>query len=197
MSYLKDKAKQLKIFTWEFNMALVLSFGFVAGTYFEIPPFRWIIELNASIKDSAAKKYGEPPYGHAELSSLNILASRMRLNLAKSMEQLKRAGVRVESGRETLQEIAERNNMSAQQVYLAMKPVEEPDEIKPLSDWPKPGLGKWTLSDLCQEHKLDITVVLQTLSNNKIKASEDMNIKQIAEQNDLRPIDVYEIIKRE
>jgi len=197
VSYLKDKAKQLRIFTWEFNMALVLSFGFAAGTYFDIPPFHWIIELNASIKNSAAKKYGEPPYGHAELSSLNTLASRMSLDLAKSMAQLKRTGIRIESGRQTLQEIAEQNNMSAQQVYLAMKPVKEPDETTSLPDWPKPGLGKRTLSDLCREHELDITVVLQTLSNNKIKASADMNIKQVAEQNDLRPIDIYEIIKRE
>jgi hypothetical protein len=142
VSYLKDKAKQLKIFTWEFNMALVLSFGFVAGTYFEIPPFCCIIELNASIKDSAAKKYGEPPYGHAELSSLNTLTSRMRLDLEKSMAQLKKAGVRVESGKQTIQEIAEQNNLSAQQVYLAMKPNEEQNETKSLPNKPRTGLGK-------------------------------------------------------
>ncbi len=176
-------------------MALALTFAFVAGTYFAIPPFHWIIELNATIKDSAAEKYGEPAYGHAELSSLNTLTSRMRLDLGKSMAQLKQSGIMAESGKQTIQEIAEGNNLTAQQVYVAMIPVKKSDEAKSLPDWPKAGLGKWTLADLCQEYNLDITVVLQTLRKKRIEATSGMKIRQITEYNDLRPFDVYEIIK--
>jgi len=41
LAYLKDKAKNLKIFTKDFNIALILTVVFVAGTYFQAPPFVW------------------------------------------------------------------------------------------------------------------------------------------------------------
>jgi len=195
-SYLKDKGRKLKIFTKEFNLALVISMIFIAGTYFQAPPFIWIIQVSESIKDAGARKYGEPPYGHAELSSFKTFTARMGFDPEESMERLKRAGIRIESQRQTIQEIAGLNNLTSQQVYQAMKPAETSDEMKKLPESPKPGLGKLLLSDLCQEYHLDSEAVLKALEKNKIKASKDLTIKQIADQNNLNPIDIYEIIKK-
>ena len=121
-SYLKNKAKQVKVFTKEFNIALALTIIFVLGTYLFIPPFSWVLELSESIKDSATIKYGEPPYGHAELSSLKTFTSKMGLDLNQSMERLQKVGITFDSAKQTLKEIAESNIISPQQLYLAMKP---------------------------------------------------------------------------
>ena len=92
INYLKDKAKKIKVFTPEFNAALVITIAFVVGTYLLLPPFSWIMSLNDHFKDSGAEKYGEPPYGHAELSSLRTFAKKLKLDLTKSMKLLDQAG---------------------------------------------------------------------------------------------------------
>lgn len=48
--------------------------------------------LGDHIKASATEKYGEPPYGHAERSSLKTLTQKMQLDLAGSMHLLEKTG---------------------------------------------------------------------------------------------------------
>ena len=195
VSYLKNKAKQVTVFTKNFNIALFITFVFIAGTYMEAPPFRWVLEINETIKDAAAEKYGEPPYGHAELSTLKILSSRMGLDLTKSMKRLKEAGVKFEGEKETLQKIAKLNKISPRQVYLFMKPPQGVVQTDKLPKTPQPGLGNSALADICQQYNLNIPIILRGLADKDIKASAEMNLKKIAEQNNMSPTDVYEIIK--
>ena len=60
----------------------VIVIVFTAGTYFLVPPFSWMMTLNDHFKDSGAEKYGEPPYGHAELSSLKTFSKKLNLDLS-------------------------------------------------------------------------------------------------------------------
>ena len=39
VAYLKNKARQLKVFTREFNVALIFTIICTVGAYFEVPPF--------------------------------------------------------------------------------------------------------------------------------------------------------------
>ena len=119
----------------------------------------------------------------------------MSFDLAQSMERLKKADIKFESEKQTLQEIAKLNKKSPQQLYLAMKPVEVPGKSKELPDTPQPGMGNRSLADLCQEYDLNIRVALRGLADNKIKAIADMTIKNIAAQNNISTLDVYAIIK--
>jgi len=196
LAYLKNRAKQFKLFTREFNIALVLTIVFTVGAYMEVPPFNWVLDFSESIKNAASKKYGEPPYGHAELSTLKTIASRTGLDLAAGMARLKKAGVRFENAEQTLLEIAKQNNITPQQVYWAMKPEEKSGAIKPLPDSPQKGLGKRPFADICRQYRLDITVVLQTFADSGISATGSSTIKQIAEQHAIDPDDVYCILKK-
>ena len=196
VSYLKNKARQLNVFTREFNIALILTIVCTVGAYIEVPPFNWVLDFSESIKNSAEKRYGKPPYGRAELSTLKIFASKTGLDLAQSMELLKKTGIRFESEKQTIMEIAKLNKMSPQQVYLAMKPEKGLSKTKGLPDTPQQGFGKRTLADICQEYSLNTTAILRGLVDNNIKATADVTIKKIAEQNNMNPIDVYEIIKK-
>jgi hypothetical protein len=195
VSYFKDKTKQAQVFTREFNIAVVLTMVFLFGTYLEIPPFIWVVEISESIKDSAAKKYGEPPYGHAELSSLKTLTSRMGFDLAKNVDGLRAAGVQFDNENQTIQEIAKHNNMSPQQVYQAMEPLHTAGENKKLPLAPPPGLGRRSLADMCQEYNLHIPTILRRLADKNIQAAAGLTIKQIAEHNKLSPTEVYDVIR--
>jgi len=155
-----------------------------------------VVEISESIKDSAAQEYGEPPYGHAELSTLKTFTSKMGFDLAHSIERLGKAGVRLENEEQTIQQIAKLNKISPQQVYLTMKPAERAGMTKKLPITPEPGFGKRSLADICKEYDLNIQTILRDFADNNIKATPQMNIKKIAEQKDISPHYLYEFIKK-
>ena len=195
LAYLKNRAKQFKLFTREFNIALVLTIVFTVGAYMEVPPFNWVLDFSESIKNTAAQKYGEPPYGHAELSTLKTFSLRTGLDLAGSMRRLKNAGVRFENEKQTLLQIAKLNKMTPQQVYLAMKVEEKPGAVKSLPDSPPKGMGKRAIADICREYNLKLSAVLQAFADNGITATGDSTFKQIAEEHKISSGDVYQILK--
>ena len=84
-AYMKNRSREMKVFTPSFNVALLLTFIVGIGTYLEIPPMSTVINLGESIKDTASEKYGEPPYGHAELSSLKLFSKKQGLDLDLAM----------------------------------------------------------------------------------------------------------------
>jgi hypothetical protein len=200
MSYLKDKAKQMKVLTPEFNVALAITVAFIAGTYLLLPPFSWVMALNENFKDAGAEKYGEPPYGHAELSSLSTFANKMGLDVKESLELIQKAGLQVESDQQTLADIGRLNHVPPQKIYLAMKPAAGRPSMKTgrqhkLPDEPPPGTGNLTLADLCNQYDFNTQTVLERLKSLKLEVREDMKLKKIAEVNHISPLDVYEKIK--
>jgi hypothetical protein len=200
ISYLKDKAKNLKVFTKEFNVALLIAVIVVGGTHFELPPFSSVLAISTGIKDKAAEKYGEPPYGHAELSSLKTFTKKMGIDLKESMARLKAAGYKIESETQTLSEIGRQNAVSPQQVYLVIKPaVKQPTaqsgKTQKLPDEPLTGTGNLTLADLCSQYNLNIKAITRGLAKEGLQVSEELTIKKIGEKNQVSPIDIYEKIK--
>jgi hypothetical protein len=200
INYLKDKAKKIKVFTQEFNVALFIIIVIILGTYWLVPPFSWVMSLNDHFKDSGAVKYGEPPYGHAELSSLKTFTKKLNLDLAESMQLLNQAGYPVEDSMTTLQTIGKRYNISPQKVYETIKPaliVSEQDSANniALPESPPPGTGNLTLADFCIQYDLSTKLVIRELKGKGVTASADLTLKQIASENQTSPIDLYEIIK--
>ncbi|MEW6674109.1 MAG: DUF4405 domain-containing protein [Thermodesulfobacteriota bacterium] len=199
VSYLKNKARELKLFTGEFNIALIVTVVCVIGSYYTAPPFSWVLDLSESIKNAAGVKYGEPPYGHAELSTLKTLARRSDYDLDRSMEKLKQAGIQFKNENQTLLSIAKSNNMSPQQVYLAMKPAEEVETAggrARMPETPPGGTGNKTLAAICGEYGLDVAAIMKGLADSNIRAVADMNLKAIAGQNNVGPVDVYDLIRK-
>lgn len=82
------------------------------------------MDLSESIKSSAAERYGEPPYGYAELSTLKTFTKKVNLNSDNCVNNLTQAGIKIENENQTLLDIARMNHRSPQQVFLAMKPKE-------------------------------------------------------------------------
>ena len=199
ISYLKNKARQMRVFTPEFNVALAVSAAFILGTYFLLPPFSWVMTLNDYFKEAGAEKHGEPPYGHAELSSLKIFAQKMNLDLAKSMALLNEAGYPVEDDKATLQTIARRYRIAPQQVYEVIRPsaiaAQSTEGLHRLPDSPPPGTGNLTLADFSERYGADPSRLVRELKKKGIQADEGLTLKQIASDSDISPFDLYEWIK--
>jgi hypothetical protein len=196
LAYMKNKAKKIRVFTRDFNVALLVTTLFIAGTYWGLPPFSWVLALNANIKDNAAIKYGEPPYGHAELASLQNFVVKMQFDLNASISRLAQNGIVVDHNGQSLQDIARINAISPQQVYLALKPAENtanPD--KKLPALPPTGFGQRPLVEICREYNVDLDALLRHLAEKKLDAGPDQSLKEIAEQNNMGPLDVYDLFK--
>lgn len=200
IAYLKNKARQLTVFTPEFNIALLVTIACVVGTYFSVPPFSWVIDLNGQVKDNGTATYGEPPYGHAELSSLQIFAKKMNLDVEKSMQMLEAAGYPAANADMTLHAIADKYNRSPQQIYEVIQsativPPSSEKSAGLLPEDPQPGTGNLTLDQFCTRHGLDMANVIQGLAGKGIETSGELTLKEIASRSQSSPTDIYEHIK--
>ncbi len=123
--YLRNRARR-HLCTADLALALLLVLAVGCGTWLELPPLRAISDFGEALKAAAAREYGEPPYGHAELSSLKMLARKTGLDPDLGLERLRRAGLEVEDPNESLAAVAARNRMTPKQVYAIMRPAGEP-----------------------------------------------------------------------
>jgi len=153
--------------------------------------------VNAYAKDQGSRTYGEPPYGHAEQSSLQAFAQKMGMDLEQAQALLKAKGIAFEGPQERLQDIAKRNHLTPQQVYLAIKAA-EPVKAKTAGVLPEevaPGLGRKTLQDLCTEYNLDLARVTALLEARQMKVKTDQPMRALAEANGTGPHELYAVIR--
>ncbi|BBO84095.1 hypothetical protein DSCO28_46610 [Desulfosarcina ovata subsp. sediminis] len=197
MAYLKDKRRQMKIFTPAFNVALAICAVTVAGTLFMVPPFSWVLNLNGAFKDAGAEKYGEPPYGHAELSTIQSFAKKVELDPQTALQRLQAAGYQVTDGSETLLELATRNQTTPKALYAAMRPAGAPvpAEGKGMPDSPPPGTGRLSLADICSTYGLDLQALLAALKTKNISADASESLRDIAKRYGMGPVDLYEVVR--
>lgn len=189
LSYLKDKAREIRIFTGPFNIALALTAIFVVGTYLQMPPFCSIVGFSAHFKDAAAKRYGEPPYGHAELSSLKHLAKREGLDLERSLGLLKSAGFGAVDQNETIRAIAERNRKTPQQVYAIIGGASAGQASSGT------GRGKRPLAEVSARYGLSPEELIRRLATRGIRADAGATIREIAIANGRSPAELIEEIQ--
>ncbi len=194
LAYLKNKAREIRIFTPAFNISLILVIAFTIGTYAQIPPFSTLIDISETIKENAGRYYGEPPYGHAELSSLKSFTQKTGIDMEKAMERLRAAKITFSGENQTLLEIAKNSGLSPKELFLIMQPESErPKGVLPKE--PPAGMGKKPLADLCREFSLDSEKVIGLLAREKINATAEMSIREIAEGSGKDAFEVYDIIR--
>lgn len=197
VSYLKSKAKKIKVFTPEFNVALLITTVITVGTLLEAPPFVWIQDLGESIKEKAITTYGEPPYGHAELSSLTVFSAKMGYDISGVEKSLKARGVAYDSPEQSIEDIAKKNGMSPQQLFDIFK--QQDSGLKKgasLPENPPAGIGNLTLKEICLKVGASPKNAAAKMTESGIEASPDMTIKQIAAANSKAPPDVYESLRK-
>lgn len=197
MAYLKNKAKEFKMFTADFNISLAITLVITIMTLFSLPPVNAIQTFGESLKEQAAHKYGEPPYGHAETSPLQSFCKRTGIELDVALDKLGKANLNAVSPAATLAEIAKANGMTPQQVYALFQPEPPKEgEVKTMPESAGMGFGRKTLAGVCAEYGLDDQVIITGLKGLGIEATAETSIKEIAENNSMDPHGLYEVLRQ-
>lgn len=185
-SYMKNKAKEMIVFTQDMIVAVILTLLFLIGTIFGIAPFSTFLDFGDSVKNSWEKSYGTAPYSHAELSSLKMFCSKLGFDLKKSEEILTKNSITFESS-QSLSQIAEENKISPQFIYnlLKMHLEKKGEEIISLT-----GLGKKTVEEVASTLKLSNEEFILKLKALGIEANKEDKFKEVTEKYDLSPMDV-------
>lgn len=192
VSYMKTTNKQLRILTVNFNIALVVTLVVFFGTVGGLPPMSSLINLGDAISDDANLFYGEPPYGHAELSPFSDFAYKVKADVEESLKTLKAAGIVVESQAQTIKDIGEANNVPPKKIYELIKPQSSATSKNLAMPEEAPGgTGKRTLAKICEMYRLDSGSIIKGLELKKIHATSDQTMKEIAAANSLDPHSVY------
>ncbi len=193
LNYLKDKSRKISFSTKEFLIALGLNIVFVVGTLAMIQPFSGFLTFENNLKESWTAKAKEPPYGHAELSKLEIFCKRVDIPLQEATKQLSENGIKF-STKDTLLTIAKNNNMNPSEVYNIIK---QNNKVEISADAIPTSLGKKTLKELTSMKKIELTEALNVLKNKGVKhISKDSKIKEIADELSTTPIEIYNMIKK-
>jgi len=197
-AYMKNRAREFKVFTASFNVALVLILVVGVGTYWKIPPMSLVLNFGHSFKDAAAKKYGEPPYGHAELSPLVSFYRKTEIDPVKARQLLGKAGIIVKDEKQTVAVIAAQNKMTPKALFDIIKPALTVVEAAALTfpDAPMPGFGNKTLQEICTTYTLQPARIIQGLSKENISARTDQTIREIAGSAKMEPSALFAILHR-
>jgi hypothetical protein len=115
IAYMKGRAKGGLM---PLCIAMLLFSTVYIGTLNGWQPMQAIMDENASLKSEYALVYGDPPYGKAELSSLQALCGAMRMDVDAVLKGLRERGLKGElKNTSTLAEIASANDMPPVELY--------------------------------------------------------------------------------
>ncbi len=195
--YLKDRARKLRVFTPEFNFSLLLTAVFIAGTLDAWPPLVWIQKGEDRIKDAAAARLGEPPYGHAEQSPLQDFLHNVGLEPDAALANLAAEGVQVEDPGVTIGDLAAASCRSPRDLYLIMKGPggDEPTGPLPLPQSLPMGSGRMTLEEFCSRYGRDAGQAVEVLEAAGWQARPGDTLWDISEANGRKTWDLVDVLR--
>jgi hypothetical protein len=204
MNYFRDKIRKKVKLRRELIISLILSVWVIVSSIWPFPPLSYLLDFNEWVRETwVSQDDYEPPFGHAELLSLKAFTNKMDINLGEATRELKARGIVLESTDQTLEEIAEHNNVSPMDIYLLIKkfePAPEPEKLigyTPESievEFAGTGLGNKTVGSMCERLGLDTTVAQSRLATAEITVALDQTIKQAAESADTEPIEILKLM---
>ncbi len=156
-----------------------------------LQPFKAVVDFGDYLSNSWSSESTEPPLPHAELLSLSEYAQKTGQDVDQLVRSLEKAGIqRVDSGMK-LETLAELNHVSPKELVEKIQSSHE-NSIPPIA-----GYGRRTVPDIADELGISAETARQRLNKVKISFRNDELIKDIAERNDIRPLDVVKIINGE
>ncbi len=188
LSYLKLKTQNGINKKREFWVSTVLFVVFLFGILFSVPPFKSVMDLSEYFTASWEKAEEEPPIPHAELLTLVELDDQLKdFSLEQITNNLNNHNIKFNNTDEqTLSEIAEMNETTPLEIYQKI--------TTQTGSRQGAGIGKKTLESFILENGKDVEVVLQKLKTKNINAEKGQTLKEIGENNDVLPRDIYNMI---
>jgi hypothetical protein len=185
-SYLKNKSKKFVFFTKDMLAASILFVLFIFGTLYGISPFSNFLNFGDEFKSSWEKDYGTAPYSHAELSSIKSFSKKLSYDIEKVEEILNSNNIKFKT-EQSLSFVAKTNAVSPNFIYELLR---KNLEIAGERSIPLTGLGKKTIKEVASTLNITSEEFISKLKAIGLDAAADDKFKEVAEENDLGPIDV-------
>jgi len=199
------------LFKRESLLALGITGVVIAGTITNFPPFKWVFQLEESIKNSWDVNRYQIPIAHGELLTLAQFCQKLGIPLSKAEELLKKRGIQFTPS-QTLKEIGEKNGLTPVKIYQIIKPAGEKKPTLPGNNSPQTGnsssgknfpplqpgsgIGFLTISQFCQKYGCNPSQVLENLHRQGIEADSQTPLREIARSNGIPPYQLAtEILK--
>jgi len=190
VSYLKNREKKISFTKKEFLIAFLINVIFITGTLFATGPFKLFLDFEEGIKDSWTKTYGEPPYGHAEESKLNIFCKKMDIDFDKAKTILSENKI-IYKEDQTLKTIANNNGVTPSYIYELINKDKKNSKSKDIPS----SLGRKTLKELSDMKKIELDKSLVLLKFKGLKdITKDSRVKNIADELDMTPLEIYNLL---
>jgi hypothetical protein len=188
----------------EIIVASLVSVLALAGAIYQLPPVKWLFDLNGKVKDAwVIRPEFEPPFGHAEELSLAGFAKRQRIDLEAAVAELRAKGVRLDSTRETLKKIARANGTNPMNIYMLISKFEKKIEVDSSiaytaemieEQFAGAGLGRKTLAQVSAEIGVPLDKAKLRLTQAAIKVADDEKLREGADRHSIGPIDILKHI---
>ncbi len=111
-------------------VSLTVTLYVCVGGYYEIPPMGQFINIARSFKMASMQKYGSPPYGTASRFPALHIARYMGWDPCQSQEQLSQNHIILESPKQSLADLAQKNQTSIGRLLDIMCPYSDKGGLK-------------------------------------------------------------------
>jgi len=173
----------------------------------DVPPASWLFDLNSAVKQSWVTSPDlEPPYGHAEESSLRALSRRTGMDLQDVMARLKADGIAISGAGDSLKNIARRQGTTPMDIYARIKAPETQQPAQPQQPgststaravelkFEGTGIGRKTLAEMIALTGVAPKTAVARLAGHGIKAETDETLRKIADRHGLVPLQVLQTV---
>ncbi len=196
LNYIRRRSKKGIEIRREFILATLATVIIFIGTYENVPPFSYVMDLGEYVTDSWADETNEPPIPHAELLSVSEFARTIKMPLNEMIKTLKTNGYTVPDTGLTMEELADVNKTTPNKIYLLLK-VDKALENVPSAKTkfvPGSGFGRKMLSEILKENNISWETAVQKLKEKGIELEKDDQLKNIAKDNDITPLELIKAL---
>ncbi len=191
LSYLKSKKKSGLNKKREFIISSILAVVFFFGIIYAVPPFQSVMDFGEYLTDSWEKVEEQPPVPHAEQLTLTELAEQLHFNSVERItNRLDVVKIKYQNTDiQTLQEIAKSNETTPLDIYNQIISKAGNERVGS-------GIGRKSIEDFAEETGKTPDEVMKILKENGIKAQKGETLRDIGENNDIPPRDIFELFSK-
>ena len=206
LSYIKQKIRGGLRMRTEMTISVVVTLLITGLTIASIPPFSSIMDLGKFLKNSWEDNRSQPFVPHAELLTLHEFTRQVDIPLDEALRILQAKGVEVDDPGAEVADIAAKNSISPAQIYaflssgLSVEAKQKVDSRVAGTQGRGAGAGGggfgWkTIEQIAVELNVPIEKVMAILKEAGIDAKKTDIIRDAAEKNDRRALDLVNLIK--
>ena len=191
VAYLKSKLHEGLRMKRELATATAAAVVLLTVTIAGVPPSSTVMDVGEGIKNSWSTAATEPPVPHAELLTVEKLSETVKIPTEKVVANLETHGVKMAKPGMTVQQIADQNNLTPQQVYQRI----QSEDAKPTVNLAEGGgWGRMNVQQVCERYSVPVGTGVERLRATGIEAESGTMLRELATAQGKTPIAIAKII---